>query len=341
MRNFIIGIIIVFMLGLAGFMLLGKANKIIWDENKKGKQILSWKQSANSLSLLNNGEIVWQLNYDKDKDKPYFYPLRTPSGINLALERPDDHPWHRGLWFAWKYINGVNYWEEEPGTGLSEGRSLIKNVVIEERDDFSAKIKIDIDYSPNLESPIMSENRTLLISPPDKNGNYTIDWHHRFTANDDTVTLDRTPPARYGGEQWGGYAGLGYRADDNELSSIRFINSEGWTNRESLIGFGKRANWMDLTGISTESQSKKAGLTIFDHPSNPRHPSPWYIWYNNDGDGTSQNYNHAFFQPALLFNEPFQLAPAKSFELKYRVLVHSGALTMDELSKRYQMYIKN
>jgi hypothetical protein len=24
---------------------------------------------------------------------------------------PADHPWHRGVWFSWKYLSGVNYWE--------------------------------------------------------------------------------------------------------------------------------------------------------------------------------------------------------------------------------------
>jgi len=83
------------------------------DESEPSKAILnlSWVEDESSIALLNQGKVVWKLNYDRNEDKPYFSPLRTLNGIDLVLERPDDHPWHRGLWFSWKYINGINYWE--------------------------------------------------------------------------------------------------------------------------------------------------------------------------------------------------------------------------------------
>ncbi len=40
--------------------------------------------------------------------KPYFYPVNTTTGHNLVWLRPEDHPWHYGLWFSWKYGNRRN-----------------------------------------------------------------------------------------------------------------------------------------------------------------------------------------------------------------------------------------
>lgn len=294
---------------------------------------LSWKQDENSLSLLNHDKVVWQLNYDKSEDKPYFYPLRTLDGIDLALQRPEDHPWHRGLWFSWKTINGVNYWEEDPETGLSPGRTKIIDVKTVLNEDYSAHISFKLEYAPEGESALMYEYRTLTISAPNAEGDYKIDWTLKFTADDEHLTLDREVPLKHGGVEWGGYAGLGYRANDLELDSIRYIDSNGWSNNKSLTGYGEDAKWMDLSGIASRFQNQAAGLTIFDHPTNRRHPSPWYVWY--------QKGEHAFYMPAFLYNKPFYLQAGESFSLRYRVLVHNGMGTEKELAEEHKKFTQD
>jgi len=78
-------------------------------ENRANLAGLSWRQTDSSLALFNGGAVVWQLSYAKSEGQPYFHPLRLPDGMETAALRPADHPWHRGLWWSWKYINGVNY----------------------------------------------------------------------------------------------------------------------------------------------------------------------------------------------------------------------------------------
>lgn len=296
------------------------------------KTDLSWREDERSLSLMNGEEVIWRLNYDKSEDKPYFYPLRTLSGIDLALQRPADHPWHRGLWFSWKTINELNYWEEDPETGLAPGRTIIENVETKLGEDYSADVEFQIAYGPNKDQTLILEKRKVTISSPDSEGNYHIDWSLHFAAQENNIFLDRVVPLKHGGVSWGGYAGLGFRADDLELDSIRYIDSNGWSRSESLTGYGKGANWMDMTGVAKTSDGKAVGLAIFDHPSNPRHPSPWYIWY--------QKGEHAFFMPAFLYDKPYKLPAGESFTLRYRVLVHEGEGSLDELSAEYQSYVR-
>ncbi len=293
---------------------------------------LSWQEDDHSLSLLNEGDVVWRLNYDKSEDKPYFYPLRTLDGTNLALQRPDDHPWHRGLWFSWKKINALNYWEEDPETGLSAGRTKIEKVEMQLNEDFSAEISFELAYRPDDGDPIMLEHRVLTISKPDEHGNYRIDWIHQFSAQEGDLLLDREVPLKHGGVSWGGYAGLSYRANDTDLTSIRYLDSNNWKRSESLTGYGEDANWMDLSGMVTNTSEEGAGLAIFDHPSNPRHPSPWYVWFEKG--------EHAFFMPAFLFNEAYNLKGGETFSLRYRVLVHQGLGSFEALNHEYESYIQ-
>lgn len=305
----------------------------IWDAKANTSDIpvknkYSWRKSDSTFALLKNEAIVWQLNFSRNQDKPYFHPLRV-NGLDLTMERPLDHGHHRGLWFAWRDINKINYWEEIHGRGISKGRSHIVTVDIKPKKDFSVKINIHLEYAPEGEKTILKENRTLEISSPDQYGNYTIDWSLNFTSQDSSLLFDCVPTLNRGGSLSGGYAGLGYRG----ASSIKdplFKDSNGWSTKENLTGYGENANWMDMTAFLDTQQHLKGGITIFDHPNNPRHPSPWYIWYAAG--------KHVFFMPAILYNEPLNLPAHKRLKLKYRTYIHNGEVENHLLNKIFRQF---
>lgn len=284
------------------------------------KSNYSWDKSDKMVALLHNGRIIWKLNFDKDQDKPYFHPLKTPRGHGLTLERPKDHPWHRGLWFSWKDINGVNYWEEDTAKGVAEGRSIIKSVKVETNKDFSGKVTFDISYEENNLS-IITETRTLIISSPVEKDQYTIHWGQTFKFEED-VRLYLEKPAKHGGVEWGGYAGLSFRGSDS-LTDQRFLASNGWENTANITGYGEKAQWMDMTARVIGTEYEYAGLTIFDSPKNPRFPSPWYVWFSKG--------EHTFFTPSLLFDDPMNFKKGDNLSLEYLVLVHDGKKSMEQL----------
>jgi hypothetical protein len=90
---------------------------------------------------------------------------------------------------------------------------------------------------------------------------------------------------------------------------------------------------MDFAGVFGEKNEKPvaAGLAIFDHPSNPRHPTCWYL---------SDNAGLPYFGPALLFDQPMTLKGGESFTLRYRILVHPGPADPVVLEKEYQAFAK-
>lgn len=265
---------------------------------------LAWQQTPTSLALLNGDKAIWRLMFDPKAPKSYFHPLATVEGQELTASEPKDHVWHRGLWFSWKFINGLNYWEEDPNTGLAEGFSEITASKATANPDFSATITLDFSYHPPGKPVVLTEQRTLAVSAPDKTGCYTIDWTSAFTAGAEPIVLDRTPPSSKGGVGWGGYAGLSLRFPPG-IKGWSFTTSEGITG--AAAGNGKTARWVDFSNAT-------AGIAVFDHPANLRQPSPWYL-----------NEQLPYFSPALLYNEPLTLAAKQPLTLRYRVLVHRAA----------------
>ena len=264
-------------------------------------QKYSWHQDEHSLTLLNGTNVVWQIVADPAQGKPYFHPLATPSGMVLTDLRPQDHPWHRGLWFSWKYINGLNYWEEDPQTHRAEAATELVESKLQPQEDGSAELKFSLSYHPWNAPAVLTEQRTIEISAPTR-GRYEINWTSEFTAVTN-VNLTRTPPPyEPDGKPYGGYAGLSLRLD-KAMCGWTFSSSSGQSGVAKL--HGKPASWLKFsTGTNLPA------VTIFDDAQNLRHPSPWYV-----------NQEMPFFSPALLFSKSLTLSPGEKLVLHYRILI--------------------
>ncbi|MHC4692755.1 MAG: DUF6807 family protein, partial [Planctomycetota bacterium] len=239
---------------------------------KRKKPGYEWRKTDSSLALLNRGRVVWQLNFDKKEGKPYFHPVSLTDGTELTWLRPADHRWHRALWFSWKFINGVNYWEEDLKTGLSPGRTEVVDVKFWWYNDWSVDIEMMLNYHRPGEDYVLTEKRLIAVSAPGEDGRYHIDCYSKFTAGDKDVVLDRTPiPGEQSGKGWGGYAGLSIRMA-KATRGFQFLDSQGRKDKQI---HSKEARWVDFNGELPDG--KEAGITIFDHPDNLRHPSPWYV----------------------------------------------------------------
>ena len=163
-------------------------------EEAKGGAAWRWEiVDGASVALIGPAGVLWRFRYDPSLDVPFIHPLNSADGRTLSWDRPPDHLWHHGLWFSWKFIDRINYWEMEAKTGRPAGRTTWTNVRIETRDDLSARIGMDVAYRPAGEdAPVLMEKRTIGISAPDAEGVYAVDWSGEFVAAR-PVVLDRTP----------------------------------------------------------------------------------------------------------------------------------------------------
>ena len=285
----------------------------------------SWDRRADSIALLRDGAVVWQFNHGTNQPMPFFHPLAVPGGPVLTANRPADHPWHHALWFAWKYVNGIDYWAPASGAARSEGRTEWHDAQVVTHDDFSARILMDLRYRPAGKDPLMNEHRVVEVSAPDAQGVFHLDWTMTFTASTQDVVLSRTPiPGEPGGVAWGGYAGLSVRLA-NELSEVRVVTSLGPIDFTGGTYRGK-ASAMDYAGTI---EQREVGIAILDHPDNLNHPSPWYAIHDKP---------MRYFSPAVLCYQAHTLKAGQSLRLRYRVLVHPGRWDAARLRQAVEQY---
>lgn len=287
----------------------------------------SWKEAPGQLALEQDGQVLWQFLYDKQETKPCFHPLALPGGPPLTWHRPPDHRWHCALWFSWKYINKVNYWEEDAQTGLPAGRTEWTAPKVEKRPDFSARLQMDLTYRPAQGPPVLREQRTLELAPPAPDGVLQQDWTCVFTALAPEVVLDRTPPPPGpDGRGPGGYAGLSVRLV-REFSEVQVCTSTGAVSMATGRYRGK-APAVDYSGKVGDME---CGMAFLDHPQNLNAPSPWYVI--NDGP---MRYVNA----AVVCFGPHTLKQGESFTLRYRVILHPGRWTPARLQRETERYLR-
>ena len=279
---------------------------------------LAWQKAEDRVALMQDGRTVWAFNHGADATKPYFHPLTLEGGRSMTWLRPPDHIWHCGLWFSWKFMNKVNYWEEDKTTGKPAGLTLWSNVVVETRADFTARIAMDVTYAPPGQPAVMTERRVVEVSAPAADGAYTIDWDAAFTAGPAAVVLEATPvnPARTAG----GYGGLIWRVAA-DLKDWQAISDSG---RKDLAAHGEPARALDFSGIL---DGRAAGIAILDHPGNRGHPTPWFLRLD-------PKKPYGLHGPGILFNGPVTVDAGATMRLRYRAIVHPGRWTERDLAGR-------
>ncbi len=262
---------------------------------------------------------LWRYVYGDGKPKPYFHPLCAPiSGIPLTNFEPYDHSWHRGLWFAIKYVNGTNFWEEPEAHGVQVTKDVPH--VRQARRASNILIRSQLYWTIPDGQEVLKEYRNVLYRPL-SNDSYALDWTVWLSPAGDTL-LDRTPFTT-----WGGYGGLCLRGA-RHWRETKFLLPGGETAPSRR---GQSSPWCELNGRLDGGKDLSAGIAIFDHPKNPRHPTPFYGHAGDDQKGGPM------LNPAFLFHEPLTI-PADAddyFLLRYRVLVHEGLWTAEQLQDAY------
>ena len=258
------------------------------------------------------------------RKKPAIHPLRSPAGHVLTRMQPDDHPWHRAVWFTIKYVGEDNFWEEQQPYGVL--RHTETPEVLGPDDAGRVTIAGDVVWiRPDRITTAILEYRRLTHIPIDDHA-YAIDVDTVLTPPDDTV-LDRTPFTT-----WGGYGGLAMRGR-SDWHDTRLMLDDG-ESRERAIGVPSR--WCDLTGPIGQGDEAVAGVAFLDHPDSPRHPVPWYASTRaaTYGDEGWSNFVNA----AFLFHDPLPLAAEEPLRFRYRLIVHDGWWDAERIDAAWSGY---
>lgn len=251
------------------------------------------------IRLVRNGQTLWEFHPNGPEGKPFIAPLRLPSGQDVAFLRPQDHTWHLGVWFSWKFLNGVNYWEP------SDGETVVDFCEFGETDPkkFSwgadvARLQLTYRDRRSPDETVLSEEREIRFSQPDSNGGFVIESHHWFKAGAKDVVVDRTPPHPKGG----GYAGLGIRLIHG-ISGFECLCENSET--EMLTIREKPASWVEYRDAQSGNFLR---VTVLKGPETSR----FYA---------QKSPTYCFINPCPVLTAPLTIKAGETLELHYQIQV--------------------
>jgi hypothetical protein len=241
-----------------------------------------------------------EYRYSPARPKTYIHPLCTPSGRPITLDSPHDHIHHRGLMLAWSEVNGIDFWGEV--NPARHGQILHQRF---ERLRHSPVVElVSLNHWVAEGQLLLVERRTIRVTPP-RDGAW-LEWISHLTA-------PHLPVSLAAGEHV--YNGLGIRVTA-DMDGGAVLNSAGATTIAQANG--QPATWCAYSGAG-------AGVALFDHPSNPRHPNPFFV----------MNKAFGYLSAAPTFHAPFQLERGQSIRFHWGVLAFDGAPQPHLLERRF------
>lgn len=255
--------------------------------------------------------------------KPFCHPIRTPRGQEMTVESPLDHSWHRGVWFTWKFVNGVNYWEENQeivGRQITLAPPKIEPVPSAEN---TARWVSDLawrDKRDGTETTRLTERRAITCRLVG-DGALVLDWHIEQTMQE-AVTLDRTPFTT-----WGGYGGLVVRMTQ-ALHQQSIVFHDGTRTERPT---GEPHLWGGVQGRLDTGRDNDAAFVFLPSPRNRRYPEPMY--------GNVKPFSN-FFGPAPLFHAPLTLAKGEALRHACRILILPRRIDAGEVDGYYRDWLR-
>ncbi|MDQ1474227.1 MAG: hypothetical protein QOJ99_5707 [Bryobacterales bacterium] len=263
-----------------------------------------------------------------DGNKPYVYPLRTASGTLVTRHFPmeevpgetQDHPHHRGMFFAHGDINGVNFWATERSVkDPKQGRMALKKVVEAKGGAKSGTIKAVFDGLDPEGKPMMTETRTLTFYPGPE-----------LRIIDFEIQIDALRQLKFGDTKEGTF-GIRLATPLSEARSGRMVNAEGGQTETNV--WGKQSPWVDYFG---PLDGKTVGVAIMDHPSNPRYPTYWHA--RAYGLFAANIFGVRDFTGDKSRDGSMTIDAGKSVTFRYRVVIHPGDFQTARVASLYEQY---
>ena len=249
--------------------------------------------------------------FSEDEKYPFFYPVNGPlSGSSVTSMRNAEYPHHSSLFFGCDLVNGGNYWQE----GLERGRIISVNAQILKQGGDTVLITDECIWSrPGAISPV-KDTRTIIITSPSATVSQ-IDVEIKMEMLIDVI-IKKTNHSLFSARM---------AADLSVKNGGTMINAEGIKSEKDT--FGKNSPWMDFYGKRGDAIE---GLAIFQHPSNPWYPSPWFT------------RDYGFMSPTPMYwpenGTENVMKKGTVLALRYRVLVHAGDHTQSKIAVAFETY---
>ena len=104
----------------------------------------------------------------------------------------------------------------------------------------------------------------------------------------------------------------------------RILNSAGEHNEKE--SFRRPATWCDYSGRITNAADGFGGITLMNHPGNPRHPAAFHV--RDDG----------WMGCCLSLDDPITVADGDTLRLRYGLWVHDGIPDAAAVEQRFETF---
>ncbi len=294
---------------------------------------VSFEQHDDRIDVFLHGEEFTTLYLTPEGPTPHFHPLRAADGTIVTRQYPmvegvpgesDDHVHHRGLWFAHDEVNGVNFW----ANGLDRpkrGYIVLKSVGEVGGDSLSA----EFEWQAQDGSALLTESRTV---------RFAQDGDVRTLDFDLTLTASAEEPVHIGDTKEGTFAvrvapTMREEAVGGGPGTGVMVNAEGAQGEENI--WGKPSAWVDYSGPIGDHTY---GIAMFDHPSNPKHPTYWHARAYGLLAANIFGEHHFFDDPER--DGSMTLEPGEQIHFRYLVVIHPGNAAEASVASRYAAWTR-
>lgn len=284
--------------------------------NPSFAQNFSYKKSSEGIGISENNKPVLFFQTKpksvagKYERSGYVHPLYDLKGYELTEDMPEDHPYHRGIFWAWHQVvvdgkKAANSWTSENIVyvpGKTQVTKSDKNIILSSQQVWQ--------ITDSGKAPVNIINEIVRINVLKAKENYRIiDFSILLKPLVDNIKLG-------GSDDVKGYGGFCLRL--KLPVNTQFISGDTVVEpKETVVMAGP---WMDfkLNGI---------GLTVFGYKDEPSSRHPWILRKSK----SMQNVPYPGRIPVAI--------PVDGLKLEYRVVVHDESCSKDEIEKLYAEFI--
>ncbi len=238
-----------------------------------------------------------------------------------GVDEQRDHVHHRSLWFTHGDVNGHDFWSDHKG----HGRIVHRGMRRVDSGTTLGLIESDNDWIAANGDRICCDRRELRFSE-DEHGR-TIDWKVVLRASDGPVVLGDTKE---------GSMAIRLHPRLRVKGKVATGILRNQADQRGKKAWGKRSPWVDSSG---EIDGEVVGVSIFDHPSNPRHPTWWHA--RTYGLVAANPFGLHYFEKKAKRAGDMTIEAGQSVTFRYRFFFHAGDAVKAGVEARYKAFAKD